>query len=159
MPSPSQHPHFPEQWIIITGKQIAYNVNIYIYTFLHTCSKLSGIWEDIEQFINTIESRLTLNRLSVLAGILINDEISAIVNVVISITRFEIWKKRNVYRYENILIDSRITVTKIRYEIKCHFRILANKLYSKYVKNVLNNCNRKYNDSLMSWDYTMSFLH
>ena len=94
---------------------------------LYTCSKLSGIWEDIEQFINNVfDSRVTLNRLSVLAGILINDEMSAIVNVVISITRFEISKRRNVFRYENIFIDSRITA-KIRYEIKCHFQILANK--------------------------------
>ena len=105
---------------------------------LYTCSKLSGIWEDIEQFINNVfDSRVTLNRLSVLAGILINDEMSAIVNVVISITRFEIWKRRNVFRYENIFIDSRITVAKIRYEIKCHFQILANKPCSKYVKQCI----------------------
>ena len=101
---------------------------------LYTCSKLSGIWEDIVQFINNVfETRITLNRFSVLAGILINDETNAVVNVVISIARFEIWKRRNVFRYENIFIDPLIIVAKIKFEVKWHFQILAKKTCSKYV--------------------------
>ena len=114
----------------------SYNENV--EHLLYTCSKLSGIWEDIEQFINNVfESRVTLNRLSVLAGILISDKLSAIVNYVISMTRFEIWKRRKVFRHENNFIDSRVTVAKIRYEIKCHFEILANKPCSKYARRYI----------------------
>ena len=105
---------------------------------LYTCSKLSGIWEDIVQFINNVfETRITLNRFSVLAGILINDETNAVVNVVFSIARFEIWKRRNVFRYENIFIDPLIIVAKIKYEVKCHFQILAKKMCSKYVQRCI----------------------
>ena len=56
---------------------------------LYTRSNFSGIWEDKVQFINNVyESRIKLNRFSVLSGFLVNDKCNVIVNGVIAIARF-----------------------------------------------------------------------
>ena len=40
-------------------------------------------------------------------------------NAVISIARFEIWKRRNVFRYENIFIETVIIVANNNLQIWC----------------------------------------
>ena len=48
---------------------------------LYTRTNLSGIWEDKVQLINNVyESRIILNRFSVLSDILVYDESNVIVN-------------------------------------------------------------------------------
>ena len=126
-----------------------------VENLLYTWSKLSGIWENIEQFINNVFKTIQLNRFSVFAGILINNETDAVVNV-ISIARFEIWKRRNMVRYESIFIDLLIVV--VKYEVKSHFQILATKTCSwygqiwqthPYILGVRKG----------TWDYIMRLLH
>ena len=78
---------------------------------LYTCSKLSGIWEDIVQFTKKNNTEPVFS--------------------------FEIWRRRNVFRNESILIDPLIIEAKIKYEVKCHFQILAKKICSKYVKRCI----------------------
>ena len=124
---------------------------------LYTRSNFSGIWEDKVQFINNVyESRIKLNRFSVLSGFLVNDESNVIMNGVIAIARFEIW--RNVFRHESIFVSPMIIVGKIKYDVKCYFKILAKKTFSKYVERCIEQIQstHPYSDS---WYYTMTLIH
>ena len=102
---------------------------------LYTCSKLSGIWEDraIHQqcvwFKSNTEQAFSfgwnLNQWW-------NECYSECCYLHNSFRNLE--KKKCVSVWKHLCW---LTVAKIRYEIKCHFQILANKPCSKYVKQCI----------------------
>ena len=118
----------------------------YVEHLLYICSKYYLACGKTELFINNVFkkqsrcfSRMTGDRFS--AEVLINGETNAeannfIVIVVIWIAHFEIWKIINVFPYKTVLDPMAIATKKFKWGT-CHFQILGQKLYFKYVNRCI----------------------
>ena len=118
----------------------------YVEHLLYICSKYYRACGKTELFINNVSkkqsrcfSRMTGDQFS--AEVLINGETNAeannsIVIVVIWIAHFEIWKIINMFPYKTVLDPMAIAAKKIKWGT-CHFQILGQKLYFKYVNRCI----------------------
>ena len=74
----------------------------------------------------------TLTKFERIVGILIEDPVHEIINMILSITRWQIWKHRCKIKFEcmvqnhNILIDTVLMNVSQHLRILCHNRKLAN---------------------------------
>ena len=84
---------------------------------LYECDGIVKIWEEIQNIMSRAFDILINDLLCVLAGVLEDCKECKLVNVLLSITRWKIWKRRNTNRY-NMLISIDDTVYRIRYQIK-----------------------------------------
>jgi len=104
---------------------------------LYECDGISEIWTDIEGIINDLiyDKNIKIDLFVIFPGLLDvnNEEESKLVNVILSITRWEIWKRRNLNRYENVIIPIPIIISRIRYNIKQHILLLAKTIKSEAV--------------------------
>ena len=99
---------------------------------LYTCKKFrtpfvwmwwsrNKIWEEIQNIvIKAFNINLTIDKLCVLAGVLEEYKKCKLMNILLSITRLEIWKRRNINRHENVLIPIDVPMYWIKYQIKQH---------------------------------------
>lgn len=107
---------------------------------LFECNGLFQIWESVERMINTTcNVQIDIDLFCVLSGFVYGTDTynSKLVNVVISITRWEIWKRRNTGRYEDKLIPINSTIHKILQKIKYHARLLIRKHKSTAVQKLI----------------------
>ena len=85
---------------------------------LYECEGVAKILEEIQNIVITaLNINLTIDLLCVLTGILEDYQECKLVNVLLSITRWEIWKRRNTNRYENVLIPIDVTMYGTKYQI------------------------------------------
>ena len=106
---------------------------------LYECEGVVKIWEEIQNIVITaFNINLTIDLLCVLAGVLEDYKECKLINVLLSITRWEIWKRRNTNRYENVLIPIDVTMYRIKYQIKQHVNLISRKNRSLAMEIILN---------------------
>ena len=106
---------------------------------LYECEGVVKIWEEIHNIVITaFNINLTIDLLCVLAGVLEDYKECKLINVLLSITRWEIWKRRNTNRYENVLIPIDVTMYRIKYQIKQHVNLISRKNRSLAMEIILN---------------------
>ena len=106
---------------------------------LYYCDGISLIWTEIEIILcKVLNHNITICLFHVLLGYFDDDQISSdIVNVLFSIARWEIWKRRNCIRYENDNIPVKKLFYKVKYEIKKHLQMLVLKAEEPIIKKIL----------------------
>ena len=86
---------------------------------LYGCEGIRDIWTEIEGIINAFWGGpgIILDEYCVFGGLLDIDsnDVGELANMILSITRWEIWKRRNINRFENVLVPILITMYKIRF--------------------------------------------
>ena len=115
---------------------------------LYYCERLGDLWFQIQIFINKLfDKEFKLNVKSVIVGNLDNnDDDCGVFNMILSITRFTIWKRRNNLKFENTEMSEAGLYRWILGELKNHCLVLVN---TKYVKSNLN---------IQKWINKMLFL-
>ena len=70
------------------------------------CQHVKGIWQNIETLISVIlESDTELTRFNIMAGYLIDGFNYGIVNMMLSVARWLIWKRRCIFKYDGKYIQ------------------------------------------------------
>lgn len=97
---------------------------------LFDCIEVNGIWSVIENMLNTIvDKHLALDKFTILVGIISNDknDTDEILNMVLSISRWIIWKRRCLLRYDKKYLSIIQLINWVRQEIYMHIDILLQK--------------------------------
>ena len=102
---------------------------------LYHCGQLEKLWKYMESLIKqSIFPEFTMTTFDITACFKLQKRESDLINVVLTLCRWTIWKRRNINRYESRLLNYDETVVLLRHEINQHIQMLLN---SKYVKNDL----------------------
>ena len=97
------------------------------------CQHVKGIWQNIETLISVIlESDTELTRFNIMAGYLIDGFNYGIVNMMLSVARWLIWKRRCIFKYDGKYINIIGLEKWIQQEISEHINVL---MLSSCVKN------------------------
>jgi hypothetical protein len=98
---------------------------------LFDCKELSTVWNRISDDIHTLQNKI--DKFIVLAGVLEENVNARIVNMVVSICRWIVWKRRNLMKYENNYLTADQLYRWMKYEIRCHEKTLlhTNKIYKE----------------------------
>ncbi len=95
------------------------------------CNKTNDIWNFVQTILCICGFNDVLNNFNVMCGIHYDDPNSNIINMILSIVRFIIWKRRNLNRYENEFTDMLKTKKWIISDIRKHVSML---MFTKLVK-------------------------
>ncbi len=110
------------------------------------CAQTKETWNSIIHMFISLEINVKIDRFSIIAGTHSMNVDDKIANMILSITRFTIWKRRNYWKYEKILINQIDLEKWILREIKTHITVLVKTsiLNRKCeLKNRLNEIERK----------------
>ena len=102
------------------------------------CEETKTIWTHIEQMLCQIsERKILVNMKLIFGGTLSQDDFTCeIIDLILSITRFMIWKRRNRMKYDNEKMDSLSCFKWTINEVKLHLDTLLK------VKKIANDKNR-----------------
>ena len=92
---------------------------------LYDCIFVQGIWKNIFDDI-LIVFNIKLDKFTVIVGYLNNSSKSFVTNMILSICRWIIWKRRNLFNYENRYLDNMETTLWIKSELITHCNTLLN---------------------------------
>ena len=88
------------------------------------CNGITLVWNELEKIMRSVSNvEIELNH--VLVGSLQNEQNNFIINVLLSISRWEIWKRRNHIRYNDGDFPIKKLTVKIKWELKTHLQQLA----------------------------------
>jgi hypothetical protein len=111
---------------------------------LYDCNYVKKIWNSIFQEC-LILWNIEQDKIVILAGVLENSNESMVVNMILSLCRWIIWKRRNILKFENKYLDEETTIIWIRQEIVSHCITLLkcrlikeNGKYVSILKKILN---------------------
>jgi hypothetical protein len=97
------------------------------------CQDTKPVWTNIENIIaRFLDKDFKLSYKNIICGILEQTFEADLLNLILSITRYIIWKRRNRAKYENSIISAKSCNIWINTEIKYHIRTL---LCSKNITN------------------------
>ena len=116
--------------ICTLGKNAGENVE-------HICGDNYKVWKMIQSFIDEICDDVLIDRNVILSGVLKRDDIHDIVNMVLSITRWIIWKRRCITKYENEYIDVIQLQIWICKELIEHCQVIRNPKYAEIMKTLI----------------------
>ena len=88
------------------------------------CKEIEEIWKGITTVILFVEKDFVMNTSVQLCGYLGDNYHQKFINVILSLTRFEIWKRRNMYRFENVYCTANDTIRKVKIKVKNHCEVL-----------------------------------
>ena len=99
---------------------------------LINCTGINQVWEWVERSINCLDGKTytvtkqekILNYRSVTE----KHQYHNIILVIIAIARYELWKRRCVYRYDKRQIDIKSTIETIKAKLKTHMDLIEKKL-------------------------------
>jgi len=102
------------------------------------CKELHLLWRTIENIIVTfLEKDFKLSYKYIISGILERSFEDDLVNLIISVTRYIIWKRRNRAKYENTVMSIQTCIKWIIQELKNHIKtLLGLKRIVRHSKNV-----------------------
>ena len=90
-----------------------------MYHLLISCTDIMVIWKQIEIIVKRVLETFKLDNLSILGGYFEDcGEINQI-NAILSVTRWNIWKRRNVIKYENVNIPVEECLNVVVNDLKC----------------------------------------
>ena len=102
--------------------------------FEHMVSKCQGInrvWALTTELIHKIVPNLVLTKEHMHFGLMSDDlEVNTLTNTILSITRWQIWKRRCTNKYDKKLIPIESCLSNIKSDVQEHMKILHKK--SKY---------------------------
>ena len=102
------------------------------------CSDNVRVWTVVENLVQNIINGFKISRLYILCGYFEKSIYSELVNVFISICRWNLWKRRNNNKYENVLMNVDEFVKLLRREFKMHIDLILK--HDKGNKHVLTIC-------------------
>ena len=101
---------------------------------LIACQDLQVIWSTIEGIINkSFKCTLMLTRLNKMGVFMEESSTTDLVNVVLSICRWEIWKRRCTYKYDSVLYNVHECLKVILDKLLIHMNLLRRVLKDKEV--------------------------
>ena len=105
---------------------------------LYQCGQLEKLWKYVESIFfygkQSIFPEFTMTTFDITACFKLQKRETDLINVILTLCRWTIWKRRNINRYENRLLNYNETMVLLCNEINQHIQMLLN---SKYVKNYL----------------------
>ena len=106
---------------------------------MYHCEGIRLMWTEIESLLcNVLHFNFSICLLNVLLGHFDDDQfLSDVVNVMISIARWEIWKRRNHIRYEKDDFSVKNLTSKVKNEIKRHLQMLQSKEENILIEHIL----------------------
>ena len=97
----------------------------YVYLLVY-CEMVTDIWEDISVMINEVFNiDLLLNDFHKIVGLLEIGTKNEVINMIISIVRWNIWKRRCDYKYDSTYTKTDSLICKIKNIIRQHIIILV----------------------------------
>ena len=93
---------------------------------LMQCNCIMDIWKNIESLLKQLIPDIQLNRMIILGGYFKECPENLFVNLLLGICRWNIWKRRNVIKYEAMNITVNECLRIVLFEIKSHCKILLN---------------------------------
>ena len=79
------------------------------------CDGKCKIWQEIQNIVSRVfDIHVKIDLLCVLTGVLKDGKECELVNVVLPIIRWEIWKRRHINRYDSMLIPIVVTIYRIK---------------------------------------------
>jgi exonuclease III len=103
---------------------------------LYDCDELHDIWFQIEQLIQSVIPDFAICNFYSLAGYMVDNCNSNIINSILTISRWCLWKRRNLFKYESELITGINLWKWIKKELKKHIKCLLNN--PKTQKDIIN---------------------
>ena len=92
------------------------------------CQGISVIWRAVTTILQTIIPDIEITKSLLHFGLMSDDrKINTVINTVVSITLWQIWKRRCKKRYDDILLPMEACLGIIKIEILEHLHILAKK--------------------------------
>ena len=124
--------------------KICHNAGENLDHLLSECKDVNYIWEYAETLIKRcFNNEFRMSKLYILTGYFWDCSWSYLVNVIITVCRWEIWKRRNLNRFEGKLISIEQCKLRILTNIKYHCKtLLGSKQATKYkadIKTILDN--------------------
>ncbi len=112
---------------------------------LHDCTELTGFWTNMECFIRKINQEFHISKFIVMTGYFDQNQYNEAINVILSISKWCIWKRRNNFKYEQEYITTSQLYLWVKNEVVQHFYSIIhdknkkhNKTYTKYYEKL--NC-------------------
>jgi hypothetical protein len=97
------------------------------------CKCVSEIWFNIEKLLaKVLKKTVILTRFQMIVGFFNKEVIFVIIDLILSIVRWLIWKRRCLQRYENEYMSTFVLNEWIRQELKQHLQVLLKGKHSKY---------------------------
>ncbi len=113
---------------------------------LLNCGDNYQCWNMINDFVQKICNDVMICRNEILSGVLKKGNMYEIVNMILSVTRWIIWKRRCINRYENEYIDVKRLKIWICTEIIQHCQIvIKNQIYEDGIKMLITEVKRYMN--------------
>ena len=106
---------------------------------MYHCQGIRSMWTEIESLLcKVLHHDFSICLLNVLLGHFDDDQfLSDVVNVLISIARWEIWKRRNHIRYEKYDFPVKNLTSKVKNEIKRHLQMIQSNNGNTLIENIL----------------------
>ena len=97
------------------------------------CSHISDVWVRIEQIVYFLGETEYMTDFNKIIGYMKGGKLHEVINMILSLSRWIIWKRRCINRYEGEYIDVESLVKWILHEIKDHIQtIMKCKNFTEY---------------------------
>ena len=90
---------------------------------LFNCTKLKDIWKNINEKVKPV-CNYDIDRFVVMMGVHSKDANAVIINMIVSISRWIIWKRRNLFKFQNEFTNAKKLYEWIEHEINEHCKVL-----------------------------------
>ena len=92
---------------------------------LLSCTGIQEIWKEIEKVVKLIHDDIELSTCIILTGFFKEQVFGKLVNVIMSICRWNIWKRRNLYKYEKQSMSTDQCLKTIKIEVKTQLKLIS----------------------------------
>ena len=86
------------------------------------CKTVHPIWVFIKRVLTGIIDKdvFVLTKFNIIFGFVNNDAISDVMNMILGVARWEIWKRRCKFKYDNTMITSNMLMNIVKYKLEMH---------------------------------------
>jgi len=112
---------------------------------LYKCTKVFSLWKYTEHVVQTcVNAEYTISDFHKIAYMDINYIENSFINMLLTICRWSIWKRRNINRYEGKYLNEFQSMALLKNELKNHMIILS-------TGNMSNNNTKKYSTKVLEF--------
>ena len=116
------------------------------------CKDIENFWSKLEETLEIIDMNLPITRFQQMVGVLNEGYYNSIMNMILSMSRWEIWKRRCTYRYENRYLDEKCLTYVIFKRLVEHIKVLMKLNWVKEktdLKVLLSKTQRAFNSFIL----------
>ena len=116
------------------------------------CKDIENFWSKLEETLEIIDMNLPITRFQQMVGVLNEGYYNSIMNMILSMSRWEIWKRRCTYRYENRYLDEKCLTYVIFKRLVEHIQVLMKLNWVKEktdLKVLLSKTQRAFNSFIL----------